>query len=233
MDLPRNKPFEIDIKGLSVMIGIPTYQQMPWQVVKSLCETLVMLKDKGISFSLRIVAGCSIVEHARIKVAQEFLQSDCNRLFMIDADVVWEPQDFLRLLALSTKMECVGGIYPAKMDVPTFMLRWGEEDLTLNEWGCVKIRGMGLGFTCVQRTVIEQLAAKAKPVKFSWGAGETSPYMFRQDTDGDDARGEDMAFFDDVQALGYTVNLDPTVSLGHVGTKVYAGSILQAMRQVK
>jgi hypothetical protein len=34
-------------------------------------------------------------------------------------------------------------------------------------------------------------------------------------------RGEDGAFFDDIRALGHKVWLDPTIELGHVGTKVY------------
>jgi hypothetical protein len=53
--------------------------------------------------------------------------------------------------------------------------------------------------------------------------------MFRCDIDGGEARGEDMAFFDDCKALGYQPWLDPEINLGHVGTKVFTAAIKDAM----
>jgi hypothetical protein len=55
------------------------------------------------------------------------------------------------------------------------------------------------------------------------------PSVFRIDSVDGGRRGEDMAFFADIRAAGYKVMLDPTVDLGHVGRKVYTGSIRDAL----
>ncbi len=221
---------EFDMTDVSVMIGIPCGPDIPWQTLQSIVETTMALRDRGIPFELKMVAGCSIVEQARSKVTHEFLSGSMTRLFMIDSDMHWKSADFIRMLALSTRMEVVCAAYPAKRDAVTFMLKWDGGTLVSNEYGCVPIAGIGLGFTVVHRRVIEALATYAPQLMFP-GMDRKIAHIFRCDTDGDDAfRGEDMAFFADVRELGYTVNLDPNVSLGHVGTKMYTGSILDAMR---
>ncbi len=57
--------------------------------------------------------------------------------------------------------------------------------------------------------------------------------IFRCDSDKGWFRGEDMAFFADVRALGYQTNLDPQIDLGHIGPKEYRGSILEAIQHLK
>lgn len=178
---------------------------------------------RGIPFEFEMQVGSSLVHHARSKAAWRFLQSKCNRLFWIDSDIAWKGSDFIRFLALSTKMECVCAAYPAKMDPATFFLNVSGL-VESNEYGCLPIVGAGLGFTIVQRGVIERLAEKAPKLKFP-DLPEKIPHIFRLDDDGGEARGEDMAFFADVRALGYAVNLDPTIELGHIGSKEYRATL--------
>lgn len=221
---------EFDLGGVSVMIGIPCGPDLPWQTLQSIVETCLALRDKGIPFELKMVAGCSIVEQARSKVTHEFLSGSMNRLFMIDSDMQWKSSDFIRMLALSTKMDVVCAAYPAKRDACTFMLKWDEDALVANEYGCLPIGGVGLGFTVVHRRVIEDIASNSPHLMFP-GMDTPIPHIFRCDIENGAFRGEDMAFFADVKALGYEINLDPNVTLGHVGTKMYTGSILDAMKQ--
>jgi hypothetical protein len=42
-----------------------------------------------------------------------------------------------------------------------------------------------------------------------------------------------MAFFSDIRDLGYQVNIDPNVTLGHVGPKEYRASILDYLNHVQ
>ena len=220
---------EINLKNVEVMIAVPCGATLNWKTVQSIVETCIGLKQEQIKFIFQMVAGCSIVEHARTQVCNTFLKSDMNTLFMIDSDMTWTFKDFIRLLALSTKMEVVSAAYPAKNDKKTFLLKGCEGTLKTNEYGCLPIGGVGLGFTAVQRKVIEQLAEKAEKVIFPWSKGERIPYIFRCDTSGGEARGEDMAFFDDCKDLGYQLWLDPEINLGHVGMKEYTGAIKDAM----
>ncbi len=223
------KSMQFDLAGLRVMIGMPIMDgKKAWETEKSLLDTRAAIMKTGIHLEERFVIGCSIIEMARTKVLNHFLDSDCNRLFMIDADLVWRPEDFIRLLALSTKMDVVGGTYPAKSEPTVFMLQWDEGELVANDYGCVPIRGMGLGFTVVARKVIEGLVKGAPKVRFPTEK-ELMPHFFRCGVVKEEFQGEDMAFFEDVRRAGFTVWLDPALTLGHVGTKVYRGCIRDAM----
>lgn len=222
------KQLALDLEGVSVMIGIPCGPSLPWQTVSSLLKTTMALSERGIPHEVRLVVGCAIVEQARAKVAHEYLAGSMNRLFMIDSDIVWEPQDFIRLLGLSTLMEMVGGIYTAKREPPEFFMRHPAETMETNEYGCLPISGMGLGFTIATRRVMEALAEKAPKVVYS-EATEPWARVYRCEVEDGTFVGEDMAFFADVAALGVQPWLDPAITLGHAGSKVYSASIREAM----
>lgn len=223
------KPF--DLKDVRVMIGMPAGRDLPWQTVESLMGTICLLKDRGVRFDVCIVAGSSLIESARCNVAYNFMKSKSTHLFMLDSDMGWKPQDFLRVLCLCTEMPVVCGAYIAKNDRLEFML--AEQDwshLESNEYGCLRIRGMGLGFTCVQRSVMEKLAESAPKLKFNF-APEPVSHFFRCDEINGVFRGEDISFFDDMRKCDIPVHMDPTVQLEHIGPKVYTASFMSVLKE--
>lgn len=225
---------KFDISGLRPMICMPVHRDLHPLVVSALMETQREIIARGLPFDLQMQVGGSLVHHSRSKCAHLFLKSDCNRLFWIDSDIVWRPDDFCRLLAMSTKMECISAIYPSKSDPAAFYLRVDDINAPVqaNEYGCLPLKGLGLGFTVVHRKVIEQLSDSAPKRKIN-GVDEPIPSIFRLDHDGEEERGEDMAFFSDVRALGYTVNLDPSISLGHIGPKEYRADFSASLKVEK
>lgn len=216
---------ELSITNLRVMLVMPVHRDIAARTVRSLLETQAECLVRGIPIDIEMQVGSSLVHHARTKAAHLFLQSDYNRIFWIDSDISWQAKDFLRLLALSTKMECVCGAYPLKSDPPLFLLNVDlDTNIQANEYGCIPVKGAGLGFTCVQRGVMEQLAAKAPLLKYP-DMDVKIPRVFRCDDNDGNARGEDMAFFADIRELGYLVNLDPNITLGHIGQKEFVGTM--------
>ena len=161
-------------------------------------------------------------------LAHYFLKSDCNKLFWIDSDMNWLAESFFRLLALSTKMPIVGATYPAKRGPGAeFQLDLVSDRVEANEYGCLPVKGLGLGFTVVDRSVIETLAAKSR--KFMED-GEAVAAIFRTGLGDDDIlRSEDMHFFKDCRDNGYPVMVDPKIELGHVGSKVWKGKLIDAL----
>lgn len=219
----QGPPVSFSMTGVNVMLAMPTHRDLSPGTVASLLATQDALWRQGVLFNLEIQAGSSLPHQARIKVAWHFLQSQCTHLFWVDSDIVWRASDFLRLLAFGTKLECVGALYPAKIDPPTIFINVDdmEAEVVTNEYGCLPVKGMGLGFTVIQRKVVEELAAKAPLCRVPYVDGRV-PYLFRCDMDGaGNLRGEDMAFFNDIIDLGYRVWFDPSVQLGHVGPKEY------------
>lgn len=211
--------------GLSVMLAMPTHRDIPPPVVISLLGTMHLLSTSGIHCDIELQCGSSRITAARSKVAHSFLKGTNSRLFWVDSDIVWKPEDFLRLLLLSTKMTVVCGAYVSKREPPTFMFDMGPTtDVQSNEFGCISINGLGLGFMVVDRTVMEQLAERSPKVVFP-DIPEKAARIFREDVDRGMDRGEDMAFCADVRALGHPIWLDRTVVLGHVGQKTYTAAI--------
>ena len=87
---------EINLKDVKVMISMPCGANVSWQTVQSIVETCIGLQKEQIEFSFQMVAGCSIVQHARTQVCNAFLKSALNTLFMISVtsdDYIPRPDD--------------------------------------------------------------------------------------------------------------------------------------------
>lgn len=218
---------DISMAGLSVMIGMPTHRDINPLVIQSLFKTFEHCRSLDINCGFAFVWGGSVVTVDRDRVVDQFLESDASRLFWIDSDIIWESKDFIRMLALSTKRDVLCGAYPAKKEPGTFYIKFSTYEY--DDYGLTEIDGIGLGFTVMTREVVEKLVA-TKPMMMNQTDDKEIPDLFRIDTVDGNLRTEDMAFFSDIKDLGYKVYLDPEVSLGHIGMKVYSGSIKDAMQ---
>lgn len=222
---------KLDLSGVSVMVCMPTNRDIPVPTVVSLLGTTDLMHSRGIPFEIQMQHGSSLVEPARSKAAHCFLKSDKEKLFWIDSDMAWSADAFLRLLALSTVMDVVGAAYPYKQEPIQVPLSPIGPEVAANEYGCIPMKGFGLGFSVVSRRVMQAICDMA-PKRIFPGSPEPIPHPFRCDEIDGEFRGEDMAFFADVRSLGYEVYLDPTVKLGHVGQKVYEATLVDHLEKV-
>lgn len=208
----------------SVGIGFPCGPTVPYQTAMSLAKTAHFLAMHGVPVDLHTVQGSSAVTIARDMVLEEYLKSKANYLFWIDSDIVWNPEDFIRILRLSKELGIACAAYPLKREPLTTVINFADESPEPNALGCIEITGTGLGFTCIRRDIIEAFVA-TKSKMYHPGNDCMLWDAFRFDVV--DAggrrhtRGEDGAFFADLRALGNRIWLDPSISLGHVGTKEY------------
>lgn len=207
------------LDGLSVLICTPTHRDFNVQTVCSYLETLMAARLVGVPVDFHFHVS-SLVHHSRTLAAHKFLLSSYNRLFWIDSDIVWEPLQFFALLKHTLKHDCVSGVYSRKRDKASYYVRMQGTQRDAD--GLLGIDGTGLGFCCVTRPVMETLAGKAMKLTFP-GEREAIPHIFRCDDVNGEARGEDMAFFADVESNGFRVLLDPKIEVGHIGPKVFKG----------
>lgn len=215
----------IALGDISVAIGIPVGRSLPLKTVASLVQTCHRLATMGIPYDVLMESVGSVVL-GRDAVLDDFLLGKRKKLFWIDSDMVWTADDFIRMLALSTKVDVVCGAYPAKVEgPPTFFVGTPPGNPAPGEYGLAEITGIGLGFTIVDRAVLDKLVA-TKPRVFDQISKRDMAEVFRIDTIDGHRRTEDMAFFADVRELGYKVWLDPTISLGHIGDREWRGSIM-------
>lgn len=220
---------EISLKNLSVTVGMPTTRDLNPQVVKALLATQECCIRMGISFSLAMIHGNAIIQWARDEVIDLFLQTNTNRLFWIDSDIIWEPKDFITMLALSQERDVVCATYPAKLETPTYYInRFGNGPLKVDELGLVEILGVGLGFTVIRREVIEDILERCACVRDEISGREIYS-VFQPGIWAGKREGEDMQFFRLLRNSGYRVYLNPLISLGHIGQKIYQGDIAAAV----
>lgn len=209
---------------------MPVYGRIPPHTTMSLARTAQACGASGVPLELCMeVRG--IVHWARDTVFDSFLRSDKQKLFWIDSDLVWEPDSFLRMVALSTKRDIICASYPAKTDQPTFQISGTGKTETSDELGLLPIGGAGLGFCIMDRSVCESIAA-TKDTSIDEVNGREMKNVFRTDTVNGKRRGEDIAFFADLRALGHTIYLDPSITLGHAGEKTWTGRALDALSQL-
>lgn len=226
---------DIKLDGLNVMVGIPAGRDFHAHTVRSLVGTFDLCARLNVKAELGMIAGSSVVQWARDEVIDLFLNSKCNRLFWIDSDMSWMPSDFIRVLAFTKLRPVVGVAYPAKMDTLTFFVSHEEgKPLEQGDYGLVEVKGVGLGFTCMTREVVEAVVAE-KPKIFDEVARREMAEVFRVGSVAARGRrcrmGEDMAFFEDIRNAGFKVHLDPAIQLGHIGQKEYVGALKQLFEQ--
>lgn len=218
---------KISMDGVSVYIGMPIYGQIVAQTAMSLVSTV---HHCGINkFPVEVgMHQRGIVSWARDQVIDGFLQTKHTKLFWIDSDIIWTIDDFFKLVAFSTMRDVVCGSYRAKRDSDVdFQIRASvtaaqEPD----DLGLVSIAGCGLGFTIMDRSVIEALAATKPMVR---EGDRMTPKVFETDRLLDNMRmGEDFAFFQDIIDLGFGISLDPHINLGHAGQKIWTGKAMDS-----
>ncbi len=231
-----------DLTGMRVMLAMPIHRDVPWQTWVSSCQTVEACCNRGVPLQILPTVGGDTIVTARSMSADAFLRSNCTHLFFIDSDMSWKAADFMKFLALATKMECVMAPYTCKGDPPAFMMNLndglpfddgGGVSMTMNEWGCLPVRGLGLGFCIVQRHVIEKLAENSPKLKFPT-IDRAIARVFTTDSINGDWRGEDMNFLARIKdELGYQVWMDPTIELGHIGPKEYKARLMDHLQPVE
>lgn len=202
---------------------MPVIESAPIETIVSLFSTDAHFRKLGIPLKITFQIGGTLCG-SRSQGAVDFLKSDANRLWCVDSDIVWTPEDAVRLLAMSTKMDIVTAPYTTRREPAAFFVRVPDaNDITRNEHGCAAIDGTGLGFCVMSRKVIEDLSAKAPTIQFP--TGEPIPELFKFTTNNGQFRGEDIAFFEDARAAGYQCWMDTSIQLGHVGRKVFSAKL--------
>jgi len=226
---------QIDLSGISVALLMPHRDEADIKVstMLSLEGTTQALAEHGVDAQRFHHIG-GVIENARSFSAKRFGQRRFNRAFWLDSDLVWKPHDFMKILAYSTRYPIIGAAYRKKVDKEVYLVGLTEE-VELDDWGCMRVPGVGLGLTCMHREVLEKLSSQAPLIEFP--NQEPIPDIFRFDRLPAEGcrkfRGEDMSFCADAYDIGYDTRVDPSIELGHIGWKTYTGRLLNVMQRVE
>jgi len=107
-----------DVRRRSLFIATPMYGGLNYSGFNaSVMKLQELCLRNGIAFRMHSLSNESLIQRARSYVADEFLRSGMTHLMFIDADIEFNPQDVLLMLAISaydSTYDIVCAPYPKK-----------------------------------------------------------------------------------------------------------------------
>jgi len=143
-----------------------------------------------------------------------FLESDCTHLFFIDSDLKWEARAFLGLLMAGRPV--AAGVYRRRQEPEDYPVKYVEDErvgLMINDgWAdCLRVP---TGFLCIERKVIEEMAADAE--KMLIPEGEVPRLFYTKVTEDRKFMGEDYCWCDDyVERYGKPIEVFVDLNFKH------------------
>ena len=158
-----------------ILICIPSFdQKIHLETISSIIAARDILVRSKIYIGM-VWLRDSLVTRARNKLVTEFLkQEQFTHLFFVDADVVFTPEDFIRVVLFDK--DIVSAPYPIKkesaIEKGDASLGWcvnfpiGTIDYMENEKGFKQCDYAGTGFMCIKRSVFETIKEKYPSIKY-------------------------------------------------------------------
>jgi len=217
----------IDLNGRKLMIAIPAYDgRLNIKTAIALAQLTPQTNKFGVMLYISHISGCSLITKARNALVADFLDTDADTLLFIDSDVIVTPESVLRLLAVSLGKDITAGVYPRRgADRKFFMDLHLDKDtnsLVFDDNGLLQIERIGTGFMMIQRHVLETMVKNHPEWRYVNDTKNRDEHaIFDFGIYDGKYYGEDYLFCDRARADGFTVFLDPTISLPHVGTEEF------------
>jgi hypothetical protein len=131
------------LAGHKIFFGIPAYDhKVSLKQAISLMRFAQQAPQHGIDITIGSICGCSVVSRARNLLVQDFLESDATELMFIDADINFQPEDIIRLMAWVTEenIDIAAGIPCARKVEKTYIVKLDEDGngVTMNGMGLVR-----------------------------------------------------------------------------------------------
>lgn len=192
---------------MKLLIAIPTRDTMPYQFVQSLTDLIRKLNEDEIDYEVAIL-NTTLVYIGRDKLAQKAMNEGFSHVLWLDSDMVFN-EDLLDDLMFCGK-PFVTGLAVGRRP-PHFSCVFREvlpkvDRYTYKDIPKQPFRIGACGFACV---LIETRVLEAV-----WKECGTCFFPTRE-------LGEDVAFCYKATRLGFEIWAEPTVQLGHIGSKVY------------
>lgn len=107
-----------ELKKRKLFLAVPMYGGMcSGMFTRSIADLSAMCVHYGVALQMYFLFNESLIPRARNYCCDEFVRSDATHMMFIDADIGFNPQDVIALLALQSDespYDVIGGPYPKK-----------------------------------------------------------------------------------------------------------------------
>ncbi len=184
----------------------------------SLAEAVMTAAAMGIPSTCAVMGNGAFIDLARNNFVRMFLETDCTHLFFIDSDLKFEARAYIGLLQ-SGRPVCAG-VYRRRQEPEEYPVKYVEDDsgqLVIKEGGWIECSRVPTGFLCIERFVIEEMAADARLLK-QHGQPPTPELFYTQVLEDGRYMGEDFSWCDDyVARYGKNIDVWPDFDFIHSG----------------
>jgi len=207
---PQNKPKRQERKlgqrhkdqpvRQKAFIATPAYNGMvDTDYAVSLAETCQAATIADIGILANVMGNGAFIELARNTFVRMFLDTDCTHLFFIDSDLRWEPRAFIGLMA--SGREVCAGMYRRRQEPEEYPVRFIKDEdggLQIEDGGWIPCDRVPTGFLCIERKVIEEMAADADIFALGGVAGDAPELFYTEKVKNENGKcsfmGEDFAW---------------------------------------
>lgn len=193
---------------MKTLICVPCMDQVPALFAQSLAM-LQKVDDTAVTFRIG-----SLIYMSRNMLAAKSIQMEADYVLWLDSDMTFMPDTLQRMHAqmAENNLDILSGLYFRRVP-PYSPVLYDKIECTGEDKGYSEFKDIppalfeagGIGFGCVLMKTDVFLDVQSK-----FGA------MF----DPIEGFGEDLSFCWRARQCGYKIMVDPTISLGHVGTQV-------------
>jgi GT2 family glycosyltransferase len=197
---------------VKVVLGVIHDASMDSPFVWSLFD-LIRKREDQIIGAISVGGGAGRLDNARNEVAKRFLKVQSEWLLTLDTDMVFSVENFDALLASADPdfAPIVSGIYFVDERPPRAAAAntVGDSIKSISDWEedkLIPVEWCGAGFMLIHRSVFEKLGDE--------------PY--RQDIVAPSGAlvGEDYSFCERARQAGFTIQVNPSVFVGHVKPRI-------------
>jgi hypothetical protein len=221
--MPSYRAAGLETVGQSVYIATAAYESVKAGYALSLAKTVSELTRHHIPHTINIMFNNCHVDDGRNEMVRDFLENtQCTDLVFIDADMMWEPDAFLKLIQHKTS-DVVAGAYRYKSnsgEFPVGRLVEGGIKSAKHRKALLSVSYAPTGFMRIPRSVFETLS----PNYYEVGTLNQSRRFFERCYTDHSYDGGDVTFCRKWIAAGGKIHIDPTLTLGHIGENMWRGN---------
>lgn len=246
-----------DIKPY-VYILTPCYGSVCYtQYMTSLIKTIQVFDTLKIRYRCEFTQSESLISRARNNlIAKAMTDKETTHMLFIDSDIMWNPIEIIKLLIRDHDL--CGGIYPFKKhnfenlknveniencnetDLKKKTIKFNFNPVNSNNVqitrSCMEIKHLATGFMMIKRNVIESLQKAYPSTKYIDDIGflnkeeEKNAFaLFDTSVEYGHYLSEDWLFCERWKSIGGQIFADVTIELGHIGTDIFNGKIIDSL----
>lgn len=203
-----------------VVIATPSIEgRLDAPYVYALTETIKAGAKHDIEFMPLFVIRDALIQNARNDLLAMAYQSPATDMLWIDSDIVWKPEQALRLL--SHPVDVVGGTYPHKHEAESYVVKADPAALVADANGLMKVHGLGCGFLRMSRKAMTHLWDTSPAYTLH---GKERRWAFDVRPMRGELISEDIHVCMRLAEGGMPTFLDPSITCDHIGSKTYSGN---------